>query len=290
MGVLVSGDQRWWAVKISEVLPEFSLYHGTYHKMPIVGKHLITHWIWAYHGKPRAQPAKHVAVFIFERSQFAQERSVGLGSPSKYWCVLVSRWGLRARCLTCGLWLSVVGRGKLWQKTAAEQTFLMKPMGNCWSWVRVEPRDSHESVSWIWGWGGGRSEKQMRHSFRPKSYHDYALEDHAVKWYHWYHVKLTSWCLPRKSSWRIQQRTSQTGSMHRVWCLMNCVQLCSMMFNVCFGFTDSLKIYVANTCRKTDYCRCINLKIVWSCLKPCRGSIFVDLFWFSQGNWCIYAG
>ena len=39
-------------------------------------------------------------------------------------------------------------------QTAAKQTFPMKPMGNCWSWVRVEPRDSHESVSLIWGWGG----------------------------------------------------------------------------------------------------------------------------------------
>ena len=38
-------------------------------------------------------------------------------------------------------------------------------------WVRVEPR-GQPWICFLWfGAGGGRSEKQMQHSFRPKSYH-----------------------------------------------------------------------------------------------------------------------
>ena len=69
--------------------------------------------------------------------------------------------------------------------------------------------------------------------------------------------------MPSKSSKEIKlaDSTKNMTDWQHAPCLMF-DELCSIMFNVCLVFTDSLKIYVANTCRKTDYCRCINLKIV----------------------------
>ena len=108
----------------SEVLPEFSLYHGTYHKMPIVGKHLITHWIWGYHGKPRAQPAScrclHFLVHnLLERSVLGQSIHVGV-----CWCLAV--WGLSELShLRSDSQLSGY-RGKLWQ-------FYVGWANSCWA-------------------------------------------------------------------------------------------------------------------------------------------------------------
>ena len=82
MGV-VSGDQR-----CSEVLPEFSLYHGTYHKMPIVGKHLITHWIWDDLGIPWEAKGSTRCRCLHFLVHNLLERSVG--SPSMLVCVGVS--------------------------------------------------------------------------------------------------------------------------------------------------------------------------------------------------------
>ena len=78
----------------SEVLPEFSLYHGTYHKMPIVGKHLITHWIWDDLGIPWEAKGStrfmSLSSFSFlvhnllERSVLGQSIHVGV-----CWCLAV---------------------------------------------------------------------------------------------------------------------------------------------------------------------------------------------------------
>ena len=119
--------------------------------------------IWGYHGKPRVQPA--VAVFIFLFTICLRE----VLAVHPCWCVLVSRC-LRAEwAVSPAKWLSVVG---LSRKIVATLQLLNRlsrwnQMGNCWSWVRVEPRDSHESVSLIWGLGGAGRRNKCGIAFGP---------------------------------------------------------------------------------------------------------------------------
>ena len=122
MGV-VSGDQR-----CSEVLPEFSLYHGTYHKMPIVGKHLITHWIWDDLGIPWEAKGSTRCRCLHFLVHNLLERSVG--SPSMLVCVGVSLFEGWVSCLTCEVTLSCRAiEENCGNFTAAKQTFPMKPNG-----------------------------------------------------------------------------------------------------------------------------------------------------------------
>ena len=222
----------------------------------------------------------HVAVFIFiSCSQLAWEKWSRAVHPC--WCVLVSRC-LRAEwAVSPAKWLSVVGLSRkivailcrLGEQLLSRLSW-WNQMGNCWSWVRVEPRDSHESVSLVWGWVGGRSEKQMRHSFRPKSYHDYALEDHAVKWYNWYHVEIVL-LMPSKEIKladfnKEHHRLAACTVFDLWWTMFNDIQ-CVFLF---YGqFENMSQTHVERRIR------CSNLKLMFAssgAVKPCWGWILVD--------------